>query len=262
MAEPAKKRQKPNVIQIILVSVLVIAAFVIGSLYTKVKYLEKESASSGSAPAQGVANAKYKSFSDAMKSLAKQAGVNDKKLAECMDKGEKKGEVDASVAEGEKYGVSGTPAFFINGRFLGGAFPLEAFQEIIDKELDGKGSDDAADYSQNLQEASKAGAFKPKKQQISAGDAPNKGPENAPVVIVEYSDFQCPYCQRGYQTMKQVLSAYGEKIRLVYKNFPLISIHPHAQKTAEAAVCAADQGKFWQFHDALFDNQTDWTSLP
>ncbi|MBU1327430.1 thioredoxin domain-containing protein [Patescibacteria group bacterium] len=262
MAEPAKTRQLPGIILIILVTALVIAAFVIGSLYTKVKYLEKGSALSGSAPAQGPANAKYKSFSDAMKAFAKQAGANDKKLVECMDKGEKKGEVDASVADGEKYGVSGTPSFFINGRFLGGAFPFEAFKEIIDKELDGKGSDDAAEYSQSLQEASKAGAFKPKKQQIPAGDAPNKGPENAPVMIVEYSDFQCQYCQRGYQTMKQVLSTYGEKIRFVYKHFPLISIHSHAQKTAEAAACAADQGKFWQFHDALFDSQSDWTSLP
>lgn len=90
--------------------------------------------------------------------------------------------------------------------------------------------------------------------QVSAADAPSKGPANAPVTIIEFSDFQCPFCSRGKATMDQVVSTYGDKVRLVFRNFPL-SFHQNAEKAAEAAQCANEQGKFWEYHDILFANQ-------
>ncbi len=81
-----------------------------------------------------------------------------------------------------------------------------------------------------------------------------KGPANAPVTIVEYSDFQCPFCGRATPTIEAVTKKYGDKVRLIYKHFPL-SFHPNAQPAAEASECAGEQGKFWQFHDKLFANQ-------
>lgn len=80
----------------------------------------------------------------------------------------------------------------------------------------------------------------------------------APVVIVEYSDFQCPYCKEAIPTVKRVKAAYGDKVVIVYKHFPLASIHPFAVRAAEASECAGDQGKFWQYHDMLFENQGDF----
>ncbi len=80
------------------------------------------------------------------------------------------------------------------------------------------------------------------------------GAENATVKIIEFSDFQCPFCGRVEPTIKQVLSNYQGKVSIQYKHFPL-SIHPFAQKAAEASECAADQGKFWEYHDMLFQNQ-------
>ena len=82
--------------------------------------------------------------------------------------------------------------------------------------------------------------------------APVRGPAAAPVTIVEFSDFQCPYCKQVVPTLAQVLSRYGEKVKLVFRDFPIDSLHPQARKAAEAARCAHDQGKFWEFHDALF----------
>lgn len=87
-----------------------------------------------------------------------------------------------------------------------------------------------------------------------AATGPAKGPESAPVTIVEFSDFECPFCSRLIPTLKQVEQKYGDKVRIVFRQYPL-PFHQKAQKAAEASLCAADQGKFWEFHDALFLNQ-------
>jgi protein-disulfide isomerase len=75
------------------------------------------------------------------------------------------------------------------------------------------------------------------------------------VEIVEFADFQCPFCIRAHPTVTKVLSTYGDKVRFVYRNFPLAS-HPDARPAAEAGACAAEQGKFWELHDRLFAGQT------
>lgn len=89
---------------------------------------------------------------------------------------------------------------------------------------------------------------------IAATD-PSLGSPSAPVTLVEFSDFQCPFCQRVEPTLKQVREKYGDKVRIVWKDFPLTQIHPQAFKAGEAAHCAGDQGKFWEYHDRLFANQ-------
>lgn len=89
---------------------------------------------------------------------------------------------------------------------------------------------------------------------ISSDDDPSTGPASAPVTIIEFSDFQCPFCKQSASVVKEVLSAYGEKVRFVYRDYPAPN-HIHAKQAAEAAQCAAAQGKFWAYHDLLFEHQ-------
>lgn len=95
--------------------------------------------------------------------------------------------------------------------------------------------------------------MRPPKQEVAA-IGPAKGPATAKVTIVEFSDFQCPYCSRGKAVLDQVVKKYGDKVRVVFRDFPL-NFHDKAQKAAEAGQCANDQGKFWALHDWMFDNQ-------
>ncbi len=87
---------------------------------------------------------------------------------------------------------------------------------------------------------------------IEVDGAPIRGPKVAPVTIVEYSDFHCPYCRRVQPTLLQLLAKYPTQVRLVYKHLPLDGLHPQARKFAEASWCAAEQDRFWQFHDAVY----------
>ena len=84
-----------------------------------------------------------------------------------------------------------------------------------------------------------------------AGDGPSRGPANAPVTIVEFSDYQCPFCKRAEPIVQEVLKRYPDKVRLVFRHFPL-PMHPNARPAAEAALCANEQGKFWEFHEKVF----------
>jgi protein-disulfide isomerase len=94
----------------------------------------------------------------------------------------------------------------------------------------------------------------PPRLAVSDAGRPGRGPENAPVQIIEFSDFECPFCFRVTPTVASLLEAYGDRVRLVYRHYPLPN-HPNARPAAEAAACAHEQGKFWEYHDRLFANQ-------
>lgn len=99
--------------------------------------------------------------------------------------------------------------------------------------------------------------LEPYRLDISIENSPGLGSEKAPITLVEFSDFECPYCQRFNPTLDQVKEKYKDDVRIVFRQFPLNSIHPKAQKAAEASLCAHDQGQFWAMHDLLFEEQKD-----
>jgi protein-disulfide isomerase len=83
-----------------------------------------------------------------------------------------------------------------------------------------------------------------------------QGPPTAAVTLVEYGDYECPYCRAAHYVVQDVQSLVGDDLRFVFRNFPLVEIHPHAEMAAEAAEAAGAQGKFWEMHHQLFENQT------
>ena len=97
--------------------------------------------------------------------------------------------------------------------------------------------------------------MEPTRADVKFAGSPAKGGDNAVVTIVEFSDFQCPYCSRVEPTIEQAIKVYGDQIKFVFRQFPLTSIHPFAQKAAEASLCAHEQGGFWKLHDAMFADQ-------
>lgn len=191
-----------------------------------------------------------------LKKYAKELGLNTGKFDQCLDSDKKKTLVEKDTAYGSSIGVQGTPGFFINGQFLAGAFPFPLFKEIIDKQIAGTSSSDCTAYSADLQKYCsdpKNLSFNPAAKDVDVKNMLAEGTSNAKVTLVEFSDFQCPFCIRAYPTVKQILSEYKNDVKFYYKQFPLVQIHPNAQKAAEASLCALDQGKFWEWHNKIFE---------
>jgi protein-disulfide isomerase len=173
---------------------------------------------------------------EALKAYAKQTKLDTKKFEACLNNGEAVNVVNQDLADGQGVQVSGTPTFFINGKRLVGALPYKEFEANIENALN-----NAIPESE--------------KENVPArGDAPVLGKSDAPVTIVEFSDFECPYCARFMKdTYPQIKTKYIDtgKVRVVFRHFPL-SFHASAQKAAEAGECAARQGKFSEFHELVF----------
>jgi protein-disulfide isomerase len=207
-----------------------------------------------------------------LEKYAQELGLNMARFKAALDTKKHEADIQADVAAGNKIGANGTPAFFINGVSLSGAQPFEAFKSRIDEELKkaealvAKGTPKAKVYDAIMKNAQAglapaAAQAEPagpdadtKVWPVTPGSSPSKGPKNAAITMVVFSDFQCPFCSRIEPTLAKLESEYPGKIRVVWKNFPL-SFHQNAKPAAKAAMAAGEQGKFWEMHDKLFANQ-------
>ena len=211
---------------------------------------------------------------DSYEAWAKQAGVADRDVAKLKDglaAHTWAAKVEADTELGTKSGVRGTPAAFVNGVLVSGAQPFDAFKKVIDEQLEkakakvAAGTPKASVYSELSQENAKS-APPPKEEagepaedtktvyKVPLTGAPALGLATAPVTIVAFSDYQCPFCKRAEDTIKQVRDAYGDKVRIVWRDAPL-PFHPHALPAAKLAREArAEKGDaaFWQAHDKIF----------
>lgn len=155
--------------------------------------------------------------------------------------------VEEDVLLAKDAGITGTPAFLINGKAIMGAQPLPAFRSAVDEAL-GRKPTASADRPPAPSPAAVARA-------AEVGAAPTKGPANAPVTVVQFASFQCPGCPQARAIVDGILAAHPKEIRFVWKSLPEAS-HPHEALAAEAALAAGEQGKFWEMHDRLHANPT------
>ena len=196
------------------------------------------------------------------------------KFKEALDKGTYKTKVTADLDMGKQFGVRGTPSFFINGKWQRGApRAIEGLKKLIDDEklvaeqLIKDGSKREEIYARIMKAAKDKRTEPPAENKPRPGQPdpavnyavpvdgrPSFGPADALVTIVEYSDFQCPFCSRVNPTMKQIKDTYPKDVRIVFRQLPL-SFHDRARPAAKASLAAAQQGKFWEMHDSLFVNQ-------
>ena len=185
--------------------------------------------------------------------LAEQLELEEESFSACLESGRFDELVQANLNEALALGANATPFFFIDGYPIPGAQPLDLFAFAIGL----------------AQEGTLADAYQPQPTptppasvEVPVGDAFAIGDPDAPVTIVEYSDFQCPFCSRYFeQTYPQIIENYVDtgQVRYVFKDFPLQSIHPQAVKAAEAARCAGEQNAFLAMHDELFIRQGQWS---
>jgi len=144
---------------------------------------------------------------------------------------------------------------FITG-LATGTVEVDELEAYLDQDLDGSGAigdavDDTLVVGDTVADTTEP---TPTVVEVSEDDDPWIGGKNADVVIVTFSDYQCPYCARGEATIAQLLDEYGDGIKVVFRDFPL-GFHDNAHIAAQAAECAAEQDMFWEYHDVLFANQ-------
>lgn len=228
---------------LILVVLLVAASFLIGTLYTKVQYLEKQGGGQTAGvtttnTAQGTQQqAPPEITSDDIKSWAAEIGLDTNKFNTCFDGKTFQANIDKDKSDAATVGANATPSFYVNGVLIEGAQPFDAFKTEIDKAI--------------------AGTQTGTKVDVAIGHLPAYGQESAAVTMIEFSDFQCPFCKSFFQqTFPQIKSEYIDtgKVKFYYRHLPL-DFHPNAEPFANAAECANAQGKFWEMHDTIFQKQ-------
>lgn len=204
--------------------------------------------------------------------LARELGLNAARFRASMADPKVAARIDADDRQAQSVGAGGTPTMFLNCRKVVGALPPERLRPILQEELSKAERLVAAGvkpgpalYARACEENVQLAAARPAPAPAAAAplqeialrpDDPIKGNKAAPVTVVLFSDFQCPYCARVGPTLEQALQAYGGKVRIAWKHQPL-GFHAQALPAAEAAEAAREQGKFWQMHDALFRSQAE-----
>ena len=199
---------------------------------------------------------------------ASELGLDAEKVKTFIESGDGKRAIQTDQELARKLGATGTPTFFINGVRLTGAQPLANFEAIIDDQLTkaralvDRGTPRKDVYSELTKDGWEDVPRGPRPAQAPTtrrklklvDGTPTKGGKQPLVTIVEFSDFQCPFCARVNPTIDEILQAYGDKVQVHFRNQPL-DFHKRAVPAAKAALAAHEQGKFWEMHDKLFKNQ-------
>ncbi|MEM8860643.1 MAG: DsbA family protein, partial [Chloroflexota bacterium] len=207
--------------------------------------------------------------------FAQDLGMDSVAFETCLTDGRYDDAIEANYQEGVAEQISGTPSFFIGGYFLSGAQPFEVFDLVVSAVEDDTIEELFREaYDSQVEEYRRQVAAQQAQQQapqppagpveVSIEGDPFIGDEDAPITIIEFTDYQCPFCVRHFEnTYPAIVSNYVETgiVKYVFKDFPL-NFHPEADEASEAARCANDQDRFFDMHDVLFATQQEWSGNP
>ena len=212
-----------------------------------------------------------------LEKYALEIGLDVAKFKTDIDSAAVKKKVDDDLSLGKKLGIQGTPNFFIDGRPVRGAVPYEQFKSVVEdelargKKLAAKGVSASGVFAALMKGEGKglgtraspgvgtAHSHRLRGVQDRAGRRPPRGCAGAEITLIEFSDFQCPYCARAKGTIDELLKIYKDSLQVTFRNFPL-PFHNNAMPAALAAAAAGQQGKFWPMYDKLFANQQALTA--
>lgn len=254
------------IVQLVLIVTLLVATFIAGTMWKggsiSFSVNPGQAQQTAKLPAVGAGTDPTKPTVSATEQqtatlvgLAKEVSLNEDAFKACLTSGEMAKNVGDDKAQGSNSGISGTPGIILlntstgKNAFIPGAYPYESVKKLVDEMLAG----------QPLTLPDQSGKDAP------ATEAPNAAPvvaddfvrgnRSAQIAMIEYSDFECPYCKRFYPTAQQIQTEYADKVMWVYRQLPLpATMHPNAQKYAEASECAAKLGgndAFWKYADKL-----------
>lgn len=243
-----------NFIVLVLIVLVVALAFFSGTLWTKVKNPEVSK--------DGTENQESKKITLAdLPEIVKGLRIKEKDYKNCLDSGKYTEKVAKQKDSATRIGVNFTPAIVLLNKqsnlavLIPGAFPYENFKAFIDALL----AEDAKE-GQVLYEVAerniKVSIAKIEKLEPLSEDEHIRGNKDAPIALVEYSDYECPYCQFFHITGKKLIQDYGDKVFWVYRHLPIEQSHPESPKKAEAAECVAElagNDAFWSFSDTLYE---------
>ncbi len=194
-----------------------------------------------------------------LENLAQAVGLNMNKFQECLKTGKYRETIQKDLNEGNQKGVQGTPTIFVNDQIVPGAYPYEHFANLVEGILNPGKKPPVPPAPQPSPPPPPAPApvvpSAPAPIQFNDLEGrPALGPKNAPVTLVEFSDFHCPFCKRVGPALEELMKNYSGKVRRVWRHYPL-AMHAGADRTHEASECANEQEKFWVYHDKLFETQ-------
>lgn len=177
---------------------------------------------------------------------AKKLNLNIDQFSSDFDSEELQKKLETKISEGHAIPITYTPTFFLNGTRIDNPRGYDEFKTIITETINGKPVPVASDGETKIPNT------------INSDDW-IQGNKDSKIVLIEYSDFQCPACASYFPITKKLTEEFSDKIVFVYRHYPLVNIHPYAEPMARAAEAAGKQGKFWEMYELIFANQATWS---
>lgn len=221
------------------VILLVAFAFLLGMTTTKIQYLQQGGIPTNTQDTQTKNGQQQEITINSVKQWAKDIRLDSNKFNQCVSDEKYKDRINKDISDAITASAEATPTFYVNGTRIVGAVPFDQFKTTLDAMLAGNETEG-------------------EKFTVETGGLPKLGKDDAPITMIEFSDLQCPFCLRFFtETFPKIKKEYIDtgKVKFYFRHLPLVQLHPMAMPFAHATECANEQGKFWEMHDKIEEEQ-------